>query len=62
MKARRDVTIEGLNVSIKGQVKTEIEAGAQVSVKAPIASFDASGAATVKGAVVTIKGVTSFTP
>jgi uncharacterized protein involved in type VI secretion and phage assembly len=62
MKAQRDVSIEGLNVSIKAQVKAEIEGGAQVSVKAPIASLEAAGTTTVRGPVVTIKGVTSFTP
>ena len=62
MKARRDITIEGLNVRIKGQAKTEIEGGAQASVKAPLVQVDASASATLKGAVVTIKGVTSFSP
>jgi phage baseplate assembly protein gpV len=60
--ARRDVSIEGLNVRIKGRIKAEIEGGAQASLKAPVAELNASAAGTVKGAVVSIKGITSFSP
>lgn len=62
MKAQRDVTIEGLNVKIKGQVNTEIEAGVQASMKGAIAQVQGSGPATLKGAVVNIQGVTNFSP
>lgn len=62
LKAQRDVTIEGLNVKIKGQVNTEIEAGVQASMKGAIAQVQGSGPATLKGAVVNIQGVTNFSP
>jgi uncharacterized protein involved in type VI secretion and phage assembly len=62
MKAQRDVTIEGMNVKIKGQVNTEIEAGVQASMKGTIAQVEGSGPATLKGAVVNIQGVTNFSP
>lgn len=62
MKARRDVTIEGLNVKIKGEINTEIEAGVQASMKGTLAQVEGSGPTTVKGAVVNIQGVTNFSP
>ncbi|MEO1091402.1 MAG: phage baseplate assembly protein V [Pseudomonadota bacterium] len=62
MKARRDVTIEGLNVRIKGQVNTDLEAGVKATVKGTLVDANGSASTTVKGAVVSIKGVTSFSP
>lgn len=62
MKAQRDVTIEGLNVKIKGQVNTDIEAGVNASLKGAITSVEASGSATLRGGVVAIQGVTNFSP
>src|SRR5262249_6015819 len=47
LKATQDVNISGLNVSIKAQAGATLEGGA---------------AATVKGAAVSIKGLTSFGP
>lgn len=62
MTAQRDVTIEGLNVKIKGQINTEIEAGVQASLQGAITQVQGSGPATLKGAVVNIQGVTNFSP
>ncbi len=62
MKAQRDVTIEGLNVKIKGQVNTEIEAGVNAKLKGAITDVEGSGPATLRGAVVAIQGVTNFSP
>lgn len=62
MKAQRDVTIEGLNVKIRGQVNTEVEAGVNAKLKGAITSVEANGPATLRGAVVAIQGVTNFSP
>ena len=55
LKATRDLTLEGQNVTIKGRMKTSIEAGTEATLKANIG-------ATVQGATVSIKGLTSFSP
>ncbi|MEM9010940.1 MAG: phage baseplate assembly protein V [Pseudomonadota bacterium] len=62
MKARRDVTIEGLNVAIKAQARAEFEGGAQAKVSAPVTEVVGTATTTVQGAVVTVKGVTNFSP
>ncbi len=63
LKATRDLTIEGMNVSIKGQLKTEIEAGTQATLKGNLSATVQGGAsATVQGATLSLKGVTSFSP
>jgi phage baseplate assembly protein gpV len=50
-----DVSIEGMIVTIKGQLKTDIEAGTQATLKGGLS-------ATLQGATVSIKGITSFSP
>lgn len=63
LKATRDLTIEGLNVKIKGQLKTDIEAGTQATLKANMgATVNGGLSATVQGVTVSIKGMTSFSP
>ena len=63
LKAERDLTLEGLNVKIKGQVNTSVEAGAQATLKGNAgATVDGGATATLQGAVVTVKGITSFSP
>jgi hypothetical protein len=58
-----DVTIEGLNVSIKSTANTSIDAKAQASVKGLAgATVDGSINATLKGALVSINGTTMFSP
>jgi uncharacterized protein involved in type VI secretion and phage assembly len=47
IKADRDVKIEGLSASVKGQTSAQLEGGAS---------------ATVKGALVSVAGMTSFSP
>ncbi len=60
LKARRDLTLEGMNVKIKGQMNTDVEAGAQATVKATMeATLNGGLSATVQGATVSIKGITS---
>lgn len=63
LKATRDLTLEGLNVSIKGQMKTDIEAGTQATLKANMgATVNGGLSSTIQGATVSIKGIASFSP
>jgi len=63
LKATRDLSIEGQNVSIKSQLKTEIEAGTQATLKGNLgATVNGGVSATVQGATVSVKGITSFSP
>jgi hypothetical protein len=63
LKAKRDLTLEGLNVKIKGQANAELEAGGQATVKANMgATVNGGLTTTVQGATVSIKGITSFSP
>jgi phage baseplate assembly protein gpV len=63
LEANGDVSIEGQNVSIKGRMKTDVEAGTQATLKASLgATVDGGLSATVQGATVAIKGMTSFSP
>jgi hypothetical protein len=61
--ATGDVSIEGMSVAIKSQTGTTIEAGTEAKLTARIgATVDGGLSATVKGATVSIKGITSFSP
>ena len=63
LKATRDLTLEGQNVSIKGKMKTAIEAGTQATLKANMgATVDGGLSSTVQGATISVKGITSFSP
>ena len=63
LKATRDLTLEGQNVTIKGQMKTDIEAGTQATLKANMgATVNGGLSATLQGINVSIKGLTSFSP
>jgi phage baseplate assembly protein gpV len=63
LKANRDLTLEGQNVTIKGLMKTEIEAGTQATLKANMgATVNGGLSATLQGATVAIKGITAFSP
>ncbi|WP_305041916.1 phage baseplate assembly protein V [Geoalkalibacter sp.] len=63
LKAQRDLTLEGMNVKIKGQMNVDVEAGAQAGVKANMgATVNGGLSATVQGATVSVKGITSFSP
>lgn len=58
-----NVSIEGVNVKIKSQTGTTIEAGATAKLSARLgATVDGGLSSTVRGATVSIKGVTSFSP
>jgi len=63
LKAVRDLNLEGQNVKIKGQMKTDIEAGTQATLKANMgATVNGGLSATLQGVNVSIKGLTSFSP
>ena len=63
IKAARDLKLEGQNVTIKGQLKTDIEAGTQVTLKANTgATVNGGLSSTIQGTSVSIKGLTSFSP
>ena len=44
LKASRDLTLQGQNVSIKGQIKTDIEAGTEVTLKGNVSATVNAGA------------------
>lgn len=53
--AKQDLVLQGLNVSMKGQVKSEIQGGAQVDVKSDgMGNVQSSGPLALKGATVAI--------
>jgi phage baseplate assembly protein gpV len=63
LKATKDLKLEGMNVSIKGQMKMDIEAGTQAKLKASLgATVDGGLSSTLQGAMVSVKGITSFSP
>jgi phage baseplate assembly protein gpV len=66
LTADGDLNLQGRNVSIKSQAgmgQIDIEAGTQVTVKGTMgATVDGGLAATLKGATVSINGITSFSP
>jgi phage baseplate assembly protein gpV len=63
LKATRDLTLEGQNVTIKGQMKTDIEAGTRATLKANMgATVNGGLSSTLQGVNVSIKGLTSFSP
>ncbi len=62
-KATGDLKLEGRNIKIEGQMKTDIKAGLSATLKATTgATVDGGLSATLKGATVAINGITSFSP
>ncbi len=63
IEAKGAMTLEGQNVKIKGQMKTDIEAGTQANLKANMgATVNGGLSSTLQGVNVSIKGLTSFSP
>jgi uncharacterized protein (DUF2345 family) len=55
IKANAELTLEGTNTSVKGNAQTQVQGGAQVSVKSNgLASVEATGPLALKGAVVAV--------
>jgi phage baseplate assembly protein gpV len=63
LRAGGAVTIQGQSVAIRSATQASLEAGSSVTVKAGAsATLQAGASATVQGAVVAVKGITSFGP
>ncbi len=63
ISAGGDVSIEGMNVEIKSNLATRVEAGTEVKAQASVgATVNGGMATTVQGATVALKGLTSFSP
>jgi phage baseplate assembly protein gpV len=63
LRAREDVTIEGQNININGQLKVNIQAGTQATLQGSTgATVDGGASATVQGATISVNGMTSFGP
>ena len=61
LKANRDLSLEGQNISIKGQLQVSIEAQTSASLKATTGvTVDGGLAAKVQGATISMHGMTSF--
>lgn len=61
LKATRDLSIEGQNVTLKGLMKTDIEAGTQATLTANLGATVKGGlSTTIQAATNTIQGITSF--
>jgi hypothetical protein len=63
LTADGDVSIRGQNVRIKSNLAMQIQAGTQATVSASMgATVDGGLAATLRGASVSVNGLTSFSP
>ncbi len=63
LSARGSLTLEGQSVTIKSRTSASIEAGTQATLKANTgATVNGGVSSTVQGAMVNVKGVTSFSP
>ena len=63
LSAKRDLNLEGQNISIKARGNANIEAGLQGKFKAKLgATVDGGLSSTLQGVNVSIKGLTSFSP
>jgi phage baseplate assembly protein gpV len=63
LRANGDLSLQGQNVSIKGQINTDVEAGVQATLKGNVgATVNGGASATLQGALVSMKGITSFSP
>ncbi len=61
LKANKDISIEGQNVSITGHLRVNIEAQTQATVKATAGvTVDGGLSASVRGATIAMNGMTSF--
>ncbi len=63
LRATGSLTLEGASVSIKGTGDVTVEAQGSATLKASgTATVAATGATTLQGALVNVKGITSFSP
>lgn len=63
LKANGNLTLEGRNVSIEGQMNVEVKAGVQATLEGNIgATVKSNTSATLQGSLVSLKGIASFSP
>ncbi len=63
IKANTNLTLEGVNVSIKGSGNVSIEAQGKADLKASgMTTVQSSGVTTLQGSMVNVKGTTTFSP
>ena len=63
LRAVGDISIKGQNVKITGQMNVDVEAALQATVKGGTeATVDGGASTTIQGAVVSVNGMTSFSP
>ena len=63
IEATKDLTLKGKSVRIEAQTSAEVRAGTQATLKGNAgATLDGGAGATVQGAMISIKGNTSFSP
>lgn len=63
LKANRDLTLDALNINLNSQLATTIKAGTEANVQGNVAAkLQGNATTTVQGGVVSIKGITSFSP
>jgi uncharacterized protein involved in type VI secretion and phage assembly len=63
LKANKDLSLEGQNISIKGQMQVSIEAQTSATLKGSMGvTVDGGLSATVQGSTISVKGMTSFSP
>lgn len=63
LEAAGDLSLHGRNVDVTSDLAFLVDAGTQAEVKARVAATLEGGASsTVQGAVVSVKGITSFSP
>lgn len=63
LQATGNVTIEGREIQLKSQMDTKVEAGMQANVQAGLgATVNGGVSATIQGAMLSLKGMASFSP
>lgn len=62
LTAAGDMTLTANNVTIKGRLRASVEAGTQATLKGLTATVDGSATTTVRGGLISVQGVTSFSP
>lgn len=63
LKANSDLSIEGLSIKITSHTDVDIEAETQATLKGNVgATVDGGASATLQGALISVNGITSFSP
>jgi phage baseplate assembly protein gpV len=63
LNATGDLSLHGRSVSVRSDLETSVEAGTQLTAKSSLgATVDGGLSTTVRGATVSVRGMTSFSP